>query len=335
MGVKNLPLITEKLIANGKAPDTPAALIRCGTRSDQETIVTTLKNAPGANIKPPAVFIVGKTVNLRRELRWFDNIMRPLLGKKILVTRTREQASAHSRQLRALGATVCEYPVIKIAPPADNFAALDAALAEIGTFDRIIFTSANGVTGFFARLFAAKKDARALSGAKIAVIGTATADKLKEYGIVADTVPEEFRAEGLIAALQNEVTDGEKILLARAAEARDILPEALAGMGAAVRIVPVYQTLATDENAEKLKEQLVGGEFAAVTFTSSSTVKNFVRIAGRDALKHVAAAAIGPVTAATLEEYGITPVVCAEEYTIAGLVAAIEKMFQTVQGASA
>ncbi len=326
MGVKNLPLIAEQLIANGKDPDTPAALIRCGTRPDQETIVTTLAKAPFEQIKPPAVFVVGETVNLRQELRWFDTAARPLLGKKILVTRAREQASALSRQLSELGAEVCEYPVIKIAPPADDFAALDKAVGEIGIYKRIIFTSVNGVAGFFERLLAADKDARALSGAKIAVIGKATAEKLKSYGIVADTVPQEFCAEGLIDALKGEVVRGEKILLARAAEARDVLPKALTEMGALVTVAPVYRTLKTEENAQSLKRRLTDGEFSAVTFTSSSTVHNLAEMVGGEALKCCPAVVIGPVTAATLAEYGIPPAAQAAEYTIAGVVAAVKKI---------
>ena len=328
MGVKNLPLICQKLIEHGKNPDTPAALIRCGTRDNQQTIVTTLNNAPQENIQPPAVFVVGETVNLRDSLQWFDNAKNlPLFGKKILVTRARAQASQLSSRLSELGAAVVEYPAIKITDPTDNFAAVDAAIQKIDEFDRVIFTSVNGVERFFARLFAAAKDSRALGGAKIAAIGTATAEKLKTFGIIADTVPKNFCAEGLIEALSGKIIQGEKILLARAEEARDILPKNLSDLGGNVTVTPVYKTVAPTKHDGTLAAQLENGEFAAVTFASSSTAKNLIGIiGGATPLKNTPAVAIGPITAATLNEHGIKCAAVAEEYTIPGLVAALLKI---------
>ena len=317
MGIANLPQIVDKLITHGKSPDTPAALIRNGTRPAQEVIVTTLADAPNANVKPPAIFIVGEVVNLRDKLKWFDT--RPLFGKKILVTRARAQASKLSRALKNLGANVVECPTIKIAAPSDNFRQLDAAIDNLRGFDWLIFTSGNGVEKFFVRLKSHGLDARALN--KVAAIGSATADKLSSFGIVADVVPKDFVAESLAEALKNFV-DGKKILLARAENARDVLPDMLKNFGADVIVAPAYQTV--NESPAQI-------DFAALdlmTFTSSSTVKNFVAAYGVDMLKKIPCAAIGPITAQTLETFDVTPAVVAEEFTIDGLVEAIGKFYE-------
>jgi len=312
MGVANLPQIVAKLIEHGKNPDTPAALIRWGTKPNQEVFVTTLAEAPAAKILPPAIFIVGDVVNLREKLKWFET--RPLFGKKILVTRARAQASKLSSALKNFGAQVVEFPTIKIAAPSDNFQSLDAAIKNLQNFDWIIFTSANGVEKFFERLKIHGLDARALK--KVAAIGAATAEKLSSFGIIADVVPKNFVAESLAEALKNFVT-GKKILIARAEIARDVLPETLKNFGAEVIVVPAYQTLA--ESHEPF-------DFDApdlITFTSSSTVKNFVEACGVESLKKIPTAVIGPITAQTLESFGITPAIVAKEFTIDGLLKAI------------
>ena len=265
MGVANLPQIVTKLIENGRNPETPAALIRWGTKNSQETIVTTLKEAPNKKISPPAIFVVGEVVNLREQLKWFETKI--LFGKKILVTRARTQASKLSKALKNLGAQVVECPTIKIVAPSDNFAAIDAAIEKIRDFDWIIFTSANGVEKFFERLRIYGLDARALN--KIAAIGSATAEKLSSFGIIADVVPKDFIAESLADALKNFV-DGKKILLARAEEARDILPESLKNFGAEVIVAPAYKTVS------EVSAQIDFDSIDLITFTSSSTVKNFV-----------------------------------------------------------
>ncbi|MBR3499418.1 MAG: uroporphyrinogen-III C-methyltransferase [Selenomonadaceae bacterium] len=316
MGVANLPQIVSKLIEHGRAPDTPAALIRWGTKPAQKVLLTTLAEAPSKKISPPAIFVVGEVVNLREQLRWFET--RPLFGKKILVTRARAQVSKLSSALKNLGVEVIECPTIKIAEPSDNFRQLDAAIKNLRGFDWIIFTSANGVEKFFTRLKLHGLDARALN--KVAAIGVATAEKLLNCGIVADVVPKDFVAESLAEALKNFV-GGKKILLARAEEARDVLPEALKNFGAEVTVAPAYKTL------PEVSAQIDFDAIDLATFTSSSTVKNFAAAHGVDALKKFPTAAIGPITAQTLQSFGVMPAVVAEKFTIDGLVEAIGKFY--------
>lgn len=226
MGVENLTNITKNLIANGRSADTPAAVIRWGTKPEQRTLITTVGTAAAdvaaANLKPPAIFIVGNVVKLREQLQWFDN--KPLFGKTIVVTRARAQASALTRQLEAAGARVIEAPAIKIIPPED-YTPLDKAIENIKTYKWLILTSANGVTSFFNRLDNAGLDSRSLYDIKIAAIGSETAKALKNYGISADLVPPAFKAEELAETLSAEVQVGDKILLARAKVAREVLPE--------------------------------------------------------------------------------------------------------------
>lgn len=326
MGVENLPKITAKLIEHGRAKNTPAAIIRNGTKFSQKVLVSTLENISADveknKITPPAILVVGDVVNLRKNLKWFDTKI--LFGKKIFVTRTREQASKLTRQLENLGADVTEFPTIKITAPSDNFKNLDAAISDIKNFEWLIFTSANGVEKFFERLKNFKLDARALSNAKIAVIGSATAEKLSNFGITADLIPAEFRAEGLIDALKNSVS-GKNILIARAEVARDILPNELKNFGANVTVAAAYKTVSAAENISEINF----GEIDLVTFTSSSTVENFVAAAGVDALKKIKTAAIGTVTAETLKKFGVTADIVAKEFTIAGLVDAIKKFYET------
>ena len=321
MGVENLPRITAKLIENGRAETTPAAVIRNGTKFDQQVLVSTLKNIAAEvaekNITPPAIFIVGDVVNLREQIQWFET--KPLFGRKILVTRARAQASKLTKQLENLGASVTEFPTIEIVNPTDSFKALDAAIKILHSFDWLIFTSANGVDKFFERLKTFRLDARALANAKVAAIGSATAEKLSTHGIFADLVPAEFRAEGLIDALKNSVA-GKKILLARAETARDILPVELEKSGAEVTVAAAYKTVPAAENN-------LDGDFDMVTFTSSSTVENFIAAAGREILSKVKTAAIGPITAQTLEKFGVEADVIAQEFTIAGLVDAIKNFW--------
>lgn len=317
MGVANLSQIVDKLIEHGRSPETPAALIRWGTKPTQEVFVTTLREVPNVKIQPPAIFVVGEVVNLREKLKWFD--VRPLFGKKILVTRARAQASKLSAKLQALGAQVVECPTIKIAPPSDEFRQLDAAIKILHEFDWTIFTSANGVEQFFARLKVHGLDARALN--KVAAIGSATADKLANFGIVADVVPKNFVAESLADALKPFV-DGKKALIARAEIARDVLPDALKSFGADVTVAPAYKTLT--ESPALIDFDAID----LVTFTSSSTVENFVAAHGVDALKKFPSAAIGTITARTLKKFGVEAEVVAEEFTIDGLVAAIKDFFR-------
>jgi len=331
MGVANLPHITSKLVENGRSADTPAAVIRWGTKPEQRTLVTTVGKAAEDveknGIKPPAIFIVGEVVKLRDNLQWFDNLaQRPLFGKKILVTRSRSQASKLTAKLENLGAEVLEAPAISMTDPADLYLALDKAIAHVQDYHWLIFTSANGVGRFFARLFQAGKDVRALAYAKIAAIGSATADKLKQYGIVADVIPSEYRAEGIVEALKGKLPPHAKVLIPRAEEAREVLPEKLREMGAEVEVAAAYRTVCGEVDSEALVSELMAGDIDMVTFTSSSTVKNFVQLIGSaDILQGVKTACIGPITANTAKSLGIEPDVVAKEYTIDGLVEAICK----------
>ena len=327
MGVENIPKITQKLIENGRAADTPAAVIRWGTHPEQQTLVTTVGNAAAdvaaAGLKPPAIFIVGNVVKLRDQLRWYDN--KPLFGKTIVVTRARAQASELTKQLEAEGAKVIEAPAIKIVPPAD-YAPLDEAISKIDTYKWLVLTSANGVKAFFARLTAAGKDARALAGIKIAAIGCGTAKALANCGLTADLVPATYKAEELAEAMSAELAKGDKVLLPRAKEAREVLPETLRKLGAEVDVITAYETVAVCHNADELIAALQNKEVDMVTFTSSSTVTNFLKVLGgkKELLEGVACAAIGPVTAATCNKSGITPAVTAGTFTIAGLTDAIK-----------
>ena len=311
MGVANLPHITAELIANGRPADTPAAVIRWG-------------------LKPPAIFIVGEVVKLRGKLQWFDKLsQKPFFGKTVLVTRARSQASKLTACLEELGARIIEKPAIAIAAPDDGYAAVDAAIAKLDSYQWLIFTSTNGVERFMQRLFAAGKDVRALGYAKVAAIGQTTAKKLQSYGIRADVVPQEFRAEGILESLKGKLPPHAKILLPRAAVAREILPENLREQGAEVDVVPVYQTVMAETSVEEranLREELENGEIDFVTFTSSSTVVNLVKLLGGiEPLKGVKTACIGPVTAETARKHGIEPAIVASRYTIEGLVEAMRE----------
>ena len=333
MGVANLPHITKKLIENGRPADTPAAVIRWGTKPEQRVLMTTVGTAAEdvakAQLKPPAIFIVGEVVRLREKLQWFDEPKtHPLFGKTVLVTRARSQASKLTARLEQLGAKVIETPAIRLEAPADGYKALDEAIARLADYQWLIFTSANGVERFFDRLLAAGRDARALGYAKLAAIGTATAEKLKQYGLMADVIPQEFRAEGIIEALKGKLPPHAKILLPRAQEAREILPEKLRELGAAVDVAPAYQTVCGDVDGEALREQLAGGVIDLVTFTSSSTVRNLIQILGSAApLQTVKTACIGPVTADTARQNGVEPDMVADTYTIDGLVETIKQNF--------
>lgn len=333
MGVANLPKITAKLIENGRPATTPVAIIRWGTKLQQQVWTSTLVEAAAMaqreGIKPPCIFLVGDVVNLRADLAWFDNIaMKPLFGKKVLVTRSRSQASKLTAALEELGAECIEAPAIKIVPPVDNYEALDKAIGQLDKYDWLIFTSTNGVEHFWHRLVAGGKDARVMYKARICAIGAATAQALASHGITADVVPERYQAEGIIEALDNELIAGTKILIPRAAEARALLPEALTKAGAQVDVVVAYETVMGDAEAVEIRNSLAKGEIDVVTFTSSSTVKNLLKlIKDPELLKEVQLAAIGPITAETMQKNGLTADIVAAEYTIEGLVQSIKEAF--------
>lgn len=331
MGVENLENISRNLIENGRPADTPAALIRWGTHPEQRTLITTLGKAyedvVRTGMRPPAIFIVGEVVKLRDELSWFET--KPLFGKTFVVTRARAQASKLTGQLEAEGAKVIEVPAIRIVEP-DDFAPLDNAQKNLDSYDWVVFTSANGVDGFFRRLRLNGKDARALAGCKIAAIGSATEKTLSRYGLAADLVPPSYKAEDLTDALLPQLTKDSKVLLARAAVARNVLPDALRANGVAVDVVPVYKTVSDCENKDQLKESLKNGEVDCVTFTSSSTVTNLMEALDgeKELLKGVTLATIGPITADTLKKAGFSTDVEAEEYTIEGLMDALNAHYE-------
>lgn len=332
MGVKNLPQIVERLTAHGVPPERPVALVRWGTTARQQTVTGTLADivarVRAAGLKAPAITVVGEVVRLRERLQWFERL--PLLGRRIVVTRAREQASDLVERLTALGAEVLECPTIRIAAPA-SWEPLDGAIARLREFQWVVFTSVNGVHAFFGRLAHHGLDARALGHLRTAVIGPATGAALAARGLSSDVVPESYRAESVVEAFRREDMTGRAVLLPRAAEARPVLPVELGRMGAAVEEVPVYRTEIAAEGAEALVARLEEGRVDLVTFTSSSTVKNFQRLlpAGRRAalMERVQVASIGPITTETARELGFRVNVTAAVYTIPGLVQAIEEHY--------
>jgi uroporphyrinogen III methyltransferase/synthase len=332
MGVKNLAENCWHLIEAGRAPATPAAVIQSGTLPTQRTVVGTLANiaevAGTAGIQPPAILVVGGVAQLRQHLVWWEK--RPLWGKTAVVTRTREQASTLVELLSAAGARCLEVPTLEIAPP-DDFGPLDRALEHLSRYAWVIFTSANGVAAFFPRLFKNGYDVRALGGAKLAAIGPATAQALRERGLVADVVPPRFVAEDLAAALLPHLAPGSRVLLARAEQAREVLPETLAQAGVQVDVVPVYRVRQPQAIPEEARPHIESGQIDILTFASSATVHNFAALVGREKFQELATkavvAAIGPVTGDTLKKYGITPHIQPEDYTIPALATAIVNFF--------
>lgn len=312
-----------------KSADTPAAFVRWGTRPYQETYTTTLGEAAEAvkkyGIKPPSVFIVGNVVNLREQLRWYDN--KPLFGKHVVITRSRTQASRLTEVLEDLGAFCTEIPSIKIESPDDGWASIDQGIEKLAEYNWIVFTSQNGVDAFFKRIYEKGFDTRALGHVKIAVIGPATDKQLLLYGLKADCVPPAYKAEDLAEAMKPLVRRGDKILLPRAKVARSVLPEMLTDYGCHVDVAEAYETVCDEENKEKLKELLVNHEVDIITFTSSSTVFNLVdQLDGKTGLLDgVSLACIGPITADACRKYGLEPQIISDTFTIDGLTEAIVK----------
>jgi uroporphyrinogen III methyltransferase/synthase len=337
MGVKNLAANCRRLVQAGRPPDTPAALIQSGTLPTQRTVSGTLADiadkATVAGIQPPAILVVGGVAALREHLAWWEK--RPLFGKTAVVTRTREQASALVELLSAAGARCLEVPTLEIVPP-DDLGPWDRALERLPDYAWVIFTSANGVAAFFQRLFDKGLDVRALGKAKQAAIGPATAQALRERGLVADVVPARYQAEDLAAALLPKIAPGSRVLLARAQAAREVLPEILAQAGVQVEVAPVYQARQPADIPAEARPFIDSGRIDLLTFASSATVHNFASLVGREKFKELAqiavVAAIGPITAATLQEYGINPQVQPEDYTIPALGAAILEFFAQNKG---
>lgn len=333
MGVRNLPNIVSRLIENGKGPETPVALVRWGTTFSQQTVTGTLEtivdDVEKAGLQSPSIIVVGEVVNLRDKMKWFED--RPLFGKKIIITRARKQASDLVTMLSDLGADCIEAPSIKVVPPQD-YDGMDRAIGQLEKYKWIVFTSVNGVDYFFNRLFEKGLDVRSLHTMKTACIGPATAARLRGFGLNSDIIPENYRAESVVKAFEDQDVANTDILIPRAELARPVLPVELKKMGALVDEVVAYRTIEVAENADQLVEMLRSGEVDAVTFTSSSTVKNFVKVLPKDEMselvKNVTVACIGPITAETASELGIEADICADSYTIPGLVEAILNHYQ-------
>jgi uroporphyrinogen III methyltransferase/synthase len=311
MGVARLRAIAERLIAGGRSPDTPAAAVRWGTRPEQRTVRATLGTLADHDLAAPSTIVIGQVA--AEELTWFEE--RPLFGKTVVVTRPESQASTLADALRDEGAEVVVLPVIEIEEPADGGSALADALAHVQDYDWLVLTSANGAQ----RVLDGLTDARALGGVSVAAIGPGTAAALAKGNIRADLVPERFVAEGLLEAFPPPPEGGGRVLLARAAVARNTLPIGLREAGWEVDVVEAYQTVPATPGAGLLDEAAAAD---IVTFTSSSTVERFLEVAGRDRVPPTVAC-IGPITGDTARDLGLTVDLEAEVHTIPGLVAAL------------
>jgi uroporphyrinogen III methyltransferase / synthase len=332
MGVERIGVIAGELMKHGAAATTPVAMVRWGTTGNQQTITGTLKTiakvVAKAGFKAPAVTIVGDVVRQRKTLNWFEK--RPLFGKRIVVTRSREQASELVRQLAELGADVLEIPTICITPPKDP-APLREAVEGMGEYDWVLFTSPNGVDAFFEAFFEAHKDLREFGGAKIAAVGQATAQKVLDYHLEVDFMPKEFTTEGLLKEFRKEV-DCENLhfLLPRADLADEKLARGLEDLGGIVDDIDAYATVPETEDRTGHRARLLAEGADLVTFTSSSTVTNFCNLVDVPALQKkfpkLKFGSIGPVTTKTAEEHSLTVATEAEVHTILGLVTAILKL---------
>lgn len=324
MGIFSIREIATELMQHGRSPDTPAIAVRWGTRPDQETVTGTLATIPDqivrADLKPPATVIIGEVVGLHEKLDWFEKL--PLFGQKIVVTRAADQASEFCGRLRSRGADTIELPVISLEPPADP-APLDRAIEHLAGYDWLIFTSVNGVRFFLDRLDQSPYDLRSLQ-ARICAIGPATRKAVEALHLKVDLMPEEYVAESLVQAFAKENLAGKKMLLPRAAVARDVIPVELAKLGAQVDVVEAYRNV-VPPNATALAREIFSSDKKPdwITFTSSSTVKNLLAITGREALAGVRIASIGPVTSSTLCAHGLTVDAEAKQFTLDGLVDAI------------
>jgi uroporphyrinogen III methyltransferase/synthase len=329
MGVERIGTIAEELIRHGASPETPVAMVRWGTTGRQQTIQGTLATiadvASKADFKPPAVTIVGEVVRLRENLNWFEQ--RPLFGRRIVVTRSREQASELVRQLSELGADVLEIPTIRIKPP-QSLAPLREAVDGLGEYDWLIFTSPNGVEAFFGEFFAHHKDIREIGPVKISAIGAVTTQKLAELHLEVDLQPKEFTTEALLAEFKKSVScENLKMLMPRADLADQRLARGLEDLGAIVDDVDAYQTVPDTEDRNGHRARLLGEGADIVTFTSSSTVVNFCKLVDVPALMKqypdMRFASIGPQTSQAAREKGLEVAVEAKVHTVPGLVEAI------------
>jgi uroporphyrinogen III methyltransferase/synthase len=321
MGVKALSRIAESLIAAGRDPSEPAAVVERGTLPGQRTVTATLEGiaaaAEEAGIGPPSITVIGPVAARRDRIAWLER--RPLHGKKVVVTRARAQASELSRQLDALGAEPIELPAIRIEPRIDS-EEVRRTVEALHTYALVCLTSANGVGLLFEAMAAQGRDARALSNASVAAIGAGTEAALAAHGVIADIVPERFVAEELVEALRKLELEGKPVLVARAAEAREVLPDALRKQGAEVDVVTLYETVAEEPDPEAL-ERAKDADF--ITFTSSSTVTNFMEASSNGIPAGAKVISIGPITSEAIREAGLSVDVEADRHDIQGLVEAL------------
>jgi uroporphyrinogen III methyltransferase/synthase len=343
-GPQQLPFMVSSLLSHGRPPDEPAAIVYDGTLPTQETIAGTLtdlaERLKDSEDRRPAILIVGRVVALREHLRWFDE--RPLFGKRVLVTRPRENAADLVELLEAVGADAIEAPMIRIMPPED-YGPLDDACARVSEFDWIVFSSAHAVDAFLGRLLESAHDLRALKGVKLCVVGPATGERLATHGLKADLVPAEFRGDAIVRAMEEDGNlHGRRVLLPHADIGREVIADGLRSQGAHVTEVIAYRTVAVEAEREgepDIYRMLLERRIDVVTFTSASAVRNFVRVVGAepaaDLLRTTVVAAIGPVTGEALQQHGIETTIMPTSYTIPALVEAVVKYFDIERTAAA
>lgn len=328
MGVERLGSITNEMLKQGVRSDLPVALVRSATTGKQETLTGTLSDiaqkAVASDFKAPAVAVFGKVVGLRDGLNWYEK--RPLLGKRIVVTRTRKQASVLSNKLRALGAHVIELPTIRIEPPS-NLREFAELVQDAHVYDWIVFTSANGVEAFFDIFFKLYNDAREIGGARIAAIGPATAQRAKDFHLHVDLQPDDFVAEAVVREFKKQGSiENLRVLLVRAEKARDTLPKELSALGAIVDEAFAYRTVPETRDTSGARRQLAEDGADLITFTSSSTVENFLAL-GLPWPQGMRIASIGPITSKTVRDHGLNVDVEARRHDIDGLVQAVRELF--------
>ncbi|MFH0957669.1 MAG: uroporphyrinogen-III C-methyltransferase [Pseudomonadota bacterium] len=329
MGVRNLENISSRLIAHGMAPDTPAALVRWGTTPRQVSLTSDIEHIASECLKKglsaPAILIVGSVVTLRESLSWYES--KPLFGKKIVVTRSREQSRKMADKISKYGGEPILFPTIEIVDPID-YEPLEGALERISDYDWVLFTSENGVEKFFKHFFDLGKDIRELAGPKFGAIGPVTGSAIRSKGIKVDMLAKRFVAEGILEFFDKQDLDGRRFLIPRAAKARDTLSDGLIRKGASVDIVTVYRTIRpSGDKVEAIRNLFADKSVDAVTFTSSSTVEHFVEMIDvpniANLLNDSVVASIGPITSDTLAKYGVNPSVQAKEFTVDGLIQAL------------
>ncbi|MEO8497526.1 MAG: uroporphyrinogen-III synthase, partial [Planctomycetota bacterium] len=324
MGITTARIWTKDLIDAGKSADTPVAIIRHCSLPDQQRVSCRLgdlvETLESRKIRPPTIIVVGEVARLADTFAWFDK--RPLFGQRILVSRPRDQANQLAALLEELGAGTVIQPAIKISAPSD-WQPVDDAIRGLSSFDWLVFSSSNGVRYFIDRLLATGSDLRALGGISLAAIGPGTADELSRYHLKVDLQPSEFRAESLAAEL-TPLAKGKRFLLARASRGREVLADEITAAGGAVTQIVVYNSLDVDAPNAETAAELAAGKIHWVTVTSSAIARSLAAMFG-SALSQARLASISPITSATLRECGFEPAVEAAEYTMAGVVAAIER----------